>query len=309
MKTAISQLTTRPPFEGLFATDPRCSPKIAASMKAEGYDVTQPVYVWKDPAGVLLVVDGHTRLDAAKAAELTEIHVVVRRFTDEGAAFDFAVKNQRARRNITKQQIIEAVARAEIAKPNGSSPPVTKNPKGGRPRDHVRQAAVAKAVELGASPTTADRAVAKVKAEEAAANGEPPKPKKVRAKPKLTPERAEDLKANAALVRDAGERVGLAAAGKPVENVSGDIVNHGPLKSNGQTRVGPPLGSLIDDFTGTVSEQIKPIHERGRYGLERVTDSEEQLERWIGRLTHDRDELSWLIRELRKALSYQRSQR
>lgn len=118
-KKKISELTVRAPFKDLFPTDPEVVDAITEGMKEEGYDTERPVFTWRDGHD-LVVIDGHTRLEAARRAKIKEVPVVVRRVKDEDAALALAITEQRDRRNMTKVEIVEAIAEAMLRR-NGDS--------------------------------------------------------------------------------------------------------------------------------------------------------------------------------------------
>ena len=103
------------PFKDLFPLDADVVDALVASMRARGYDADRPVVAWRPDgkAGPLVLVEGHMRVAAAIKARIDAIPVTVRAFRDEDAAFIFAVAEQRDRRNLTKLEIAEAIARAE----------------------------------------------------------------------------------------------------------------------------------------------------------------------------------------------------
>jgi hypothetical protein len=61
----IDQIKTREPFSELFPVEDRIIEALRRDMEIRGYDKSQPIVIW-DQEGV--VVDGHTRLKAAKLA-------------------------------------------------------------------------------------------------------------------------------------------------------------------------------------------------------------------------------------------------
>src|SRR5262245_61502578 len=113
VKLEIAKLTIREPFKSLFPVEPEVVKALTSDMRANGFDGAQAIFVWKTPSGELVLVDGHMRVLAAKAARLKDVDATVRRFVDEDDAFAFAVKTQRDRRNLTKTQIAEAIVRGE----------------------------------------------------------------------------------------------------------------------------------------------------------------------------------------------------
>lgn len=173
MKIATSRLTLREPFKSLFPVEPDVVKELTADMKVNGFDAAQSIFAWKAPDGQLVVVDGHMRLQSAKAARLGEVHVTVRKFADEDEAFAFAIKLQRVRRNLSKLEIAEAITRAEAVKQPMIVQPIARSlgsPKGvksgarGSTKDPVTSAVVEKAAKLGISERTAKQALANVRA-------------------------------------------------------------------------------------------------------------------------------------------------
>ena len=109
----ISQIKTRAPFNELFPIDSSVLSAIKARIDAHGYDESQPIVIW-DEEGV--VVDGHSRLQAAMDLGLEEVPVHTKTFRDEDAALEYAIHNQRHRRNLTEAELlrcIEAVDRRQ----------------------------------------------------------------------------------------------------------------------------------------------------------------------------------------------------
>jgi ParB-like chromosome segregation protein Spo0J len=183
MKIEIGRLTVREPFKSLFPVEPDVVKALTADMKANGFDAAQSVFAWKAPDGELVLVDGHMRLQAAKAARLGEVHATVRRFANEDEAFDFAITMQRDRRNLPKLAIAEAIARAELARAHNdiATPARSVGPRDARGRvrgstkDPVRTAVVEKAATKGVGTRTADQALANVRAENGNASTSKPR--------------------------------------------------------------------------------------------------------------------------------------
>ncbi len=114
--TKVSDLKTEEPFSTLFPIREKTVEAIAEDMRAHGYDRAKPVTVW---AGRGVVIDGHTRLAAAKRAGLTEIPVVFRKFDGEDEALEYAIHEQRNRRNLTDADIIRFVAALDKRRSRG----------------------------------------------------------------------------------------------------------------------------------------------------------------------------------------------
>jgi ParB-like chromosome segregation protein Spo0J len=182
MRVEVARLTVREPFKSLFPVEPDVVEALTADMKANGFDAAQSIFVWKAPDGELVMVDGHMRLLAAKAARLKEVHATIRRFADEDEAFAFAIKVQRVRRNLTKLQIAEAITRAETARASTVQPIARSRIREGSgsrslrgsTSDPITSAVIEKAAKKGISKRTAQQALANVRAE----NGTVPKPRR-----------------------------------------------------------------------------------------------------------------------------------
>lgn len=105
---AIGGVTTRPPFATLFDIDETTRDAIADDMRANGFDASTPIQVWPEN-GRLTVIDGHTRLSAAFAVGLDEVVVYDHHFDSELSALEFAIHQQRDRRNMTPLEMVNAV--------------------------------------------------------------------------------------------------------------------------------------------------------------------------------------------------------
>jgi ParB-like chromosome segregation protein Spo0J len=68
----IADLKVRAPFSTLFPMDERVLDAVVARIRQRGFDSSKPIDIW---AGEDVVIDGHTRLEAAQIAELDEVPV------------------------------------------------------------------------------------------------------------------------------------------------------------------------------------------------------------------------------------------
>jgi ParB-like chromosome segregation protein Spo0J len=112
---------------------------IVKSMRESGYDKSQPLVLWK---GEGVVVDGHTRLQAALEAGIAEIPVVEKEFASLEDAKLYASRRQAERRNLTPAEILAA---AEALQHKES-------------RDGTGRATEILAKNLGVSPSTVKHA-------------------------------------------------------------------------------------------------------------------------------------------------------
>ncbi len=112
----IADIKTRAPFEDLFPIKEEVVQAIRKHIENNGYDESSPIVIWKEGE---VVVDGHMRLRAARKANLEEIPVIKHSFKDEDEALDYALHNQRNRRNLTDAEIMRVVERLDERKNRG----------------------------------------------------------------------------------------------------------------------------------------------------------------------------------------------
>jgi ParB-like chromosome segregation protein Spo0J len=235
VKLPIKQLETRAPFKDLFPIDAVVLAALVKSIKNEGFDPERAIFAWK-VNGTPVVVEGHMRLEAARKARLSEVPVVVRKFADEDEAFQFAIASQRDRRNLSKEEIATAIARAELARPI-AEPAI--GPRGGKPKDPATDAVIAKAAKAGVGERTARQGLANARAErKAPANAKP--------QPAPTMTELKDLqKAALAAARAAGSALTKAGRSDSVEDLT--AAGHAALSaSSTYSRFLKRLGKYID---------------------------------------------------------------
>jgi ParB family chromosome partitioning protein len=98
----VSEIEEDPEISDMFQVHDDVFQAIQTSMMEKGFDTAQPLVLWK---GKRIVVDGRTRLRAAKAAELLEVPVVEREFETLDEAKLYCFKRQAERRNLTQAEI------------------------------------------------------------------------------------------------------------------------------------------------------------------------------------------------------------
>ncbi|WP_422932203.1 hypothetical protein [Singulisphaera sp. PoT] len=109
-------LRVEPPFSTLFPITPAIKASIVGSMREHGYDPSKPVNVWK---GHNLLIDGHTRREAAIECEAATIPVCYHEFADEDAALAYAIANQRDRRNLTDVDLLRLIEAVDSREKRG----------------------------------------------------------------------------------------------------------------------------------------------------------------------------------------------
>jgi ParB family chromosome partitioning protein len=102
-KVGIESVKTAEPFISLLPIRDEVLAAITDNMRIKGYDQSQPLIIWKE-RGVL--VDGHTRLTAAKAVGIETVPVVNASFSGEGEAISYMLQIQFSRRNIKDGELV-----------------------------------------------------------------------------------------------------------------------------------------------------------------------------------------------------------
>jgi ParB-like chromosome segregation protein Spo0J len=116
----IEEIKTHPLFEGLFTINDELLAKIEQNMRDDNYDESQPIILatWEgqdDP----VCIDGHTRLKAATNAGIEKVSVYSYDFETEEDAFEYAVRLQSNRRNLTDGDLIQCIERLHERRPRG----------------------------------------------------------------------------------------------------------------------------------------------------------------------------------------------
>jgi len=104
----VDNIKTASPFRDLFPIQERVLDEIYWDIQKTGYDKSKPIVLWESHDSV--VIDGHTRLRAARKAGLGQIPVVLKAFPDEENALQYAIRSQRNRRNLTAHEILTCIA-------------------------------------------------------------------------------------------------------------------------------------------------------------------------------------------------------
>ena len=102
----ISEVKTSAPFNELFDIKEEVVEAIAENMQGYGFDAARPIVLWADKK---IVIDGHTRLEAARRAGIVQIYCREFPFRDEDTALAYAIHNQRNRRNITEAELLRCI--------------------------------------------------------------------------------------------------------------------------------------------------------------------------------------------------------
>ena len=143
---APGSLVVAPELEALFPTN-EVAPLLSERIAVDGFDPHRPIDAWKDGAGRgrHVVLEGHTRLQAAKDAGVDRIPVVLRSFSSAEEALLWAADQQAHRRNLGREAMAVSIIRALA-----------------RRRAHRAHSAQEMADRYGVSKPTIDRARALV---------------------------------------------------------------------------------------------------------------------------------------------------
>jgi protein gp37/ParB-like chromosome segregation protein Spo0J len=153
-------LKIREPFSKIFRINPETLEEITKSMQAAGkFDSAFPIVTWRG-----VVIDGHTRLEAAKRAGLDDVAVLEREFESDHDALTFSFKTQKLRRNTSQAEILVAVEFCDKLKPQGGDHTSTNGKVTAKTSaDVFARSSAATAASLGISQSTVERARAVMK--------------------------------------------------------------------------------------------------------------------------------------------------
>jgi ParB family chromosome partitioning protein len=74
-------------------------------MKNNGYDSAFPIILWGN-----VLIDGYTRVTAAEDMKFEAVPFEMKQFKDEHEALEYAMHNQRDRRNITEAELLQCIS-------------------------------------------------------------------------------------------------------------------------------------------------------------------------------------------------------
>ncbi|MCP3942628.1 MAG: ParB N-terminal domain-containing protein [Desulfobacteraceae bacterium] len=144
----ISELNVQDPFSSIFPIGNETLESIQQNMETNGFDEVFPIIVWE---GKNIVVDGHTRFNAAKAVGLKEVPVQFKTFESEDDAILYSFHIQRNRRNISDEDILNCLALLDTI--HGSTPM-----DGNKEKLNKKETNEMRANQLGISPHKVDKA-------------------------------------------------------------------------------------------------------------------------------------------------------
>jgi hypothetical protein len=122
---SVDAIQTAEPFVSLFPVREAVLADIVVNLKANGFDPSQPLHVWKEKS---VLIDGHTRLRAAREAGWHQVPVYEHSFATEDEALNYAINCQRHRRNLTDAELFTCIQ--ELDKRQGHGGKRVKSPPG-----------------------------------------------------------------------------------------------------------------------------------------------------------------------------------
>lgn len=121
MENAILMRTqdikTAAPFRDLFIIKSADLNRLISRMEKVGFDSAHPITVWAGHEA--LVIDGHTRLQAALTLGLQDVPVIEKNFATAEEALDYALAQQLVRRNLTQGEMFKYVHAVDKLKKTG----------------------------------------------------------------------------------------------------------------------------------------------------------------------------------------------
>ena len=103
----IDELKMAQPFCEVFEIRETDLRQVMDAIRKNGFDTLYPIVVWEGHDNV--VVDGHTRLIAARQLGYATVPVVSRSFGDEEAALQHTITAQRVRRSLSQAELMKCV--------------------------------------------------------------------------------------------------------------------------------------------------------------------------------------------------------
>ena len=113
------EIRTASPFQDLFPIRETTLNEIVEDMKKNGYDYAHPITIWAGHKAT--VVDGHTRLKAALQIGLSKVPIMLKHFSDEEEALEYAIHCQSDRRNLTGAELLNCISLIDSKHSRGGS--------------------------------------------------------------------------------------------------------------------------------------------------------------------------------------------
>lgn len=146
----LSDIEVAEPFTSLFPIGADPLDSITIDIETNGFDEAFPIIVWEEKN---LIVDGHTRFNAAIQLELAEVPVLFKSFENEDDAVLYAFHLQRNRRNLADEDILRCLHLLDNLKKTDTEKEIEEKPKVTK-----TESAELRAKELGTSKSKIEKA-------------------------------------------------------------------------------------------------------------------------------------------------------
>ena len=118
----FSEFKIEAPFNKLWPVDSSTVDKIAKNMRETGFDSSESVVVWEREDGEKILIDGHTRVQAAEKAGLEGVQATTKNFASEDDALEYAIHRQKDRRNLNDAALLMCTREIHKRKKSGGQP-------------------------------------------------------------------------------------------------------------------------------------------------------------------------------------------
>jgi len=113
----LKEIKSQKPFNAIFSKDEKVITAIKENMELYGFDEAFPIILWNN-----IIIDGHQRYEAAQRSNLSEVATISYNFDSEQAAIEYAIHNQRDRRNLTDIELLRCIEILDKKKEKGAKP-------------------------------------------------------------------------------------------------------------------------------------------------------------------------------------------
>jgi len=130
----LDLLTKAEPFASLFSIKTEVFEAIKADMAVNGFDPSKPVNVWRKADGTRVLIDGYTRVRAAKELGLLRVTAYEKTFATEAEALAYAIHTQKDRRNLSDAELLRLIELVDRPQEGFRAPLASIGANDGQPR-------------------------------------------------------------------------------------------------------------------------------------------------------------------------------
>lgn len=116
----IKDIVLIPEFKMLLQMDDSVVESMTESMKTEGFKPGHEIHIW-NRNGEYVLIDGHTRLKVWSSLGNTSIPCIIHHFENLEEARTFALAEQKNRRNMSQEALLQAIAAYDFTKGKGNA--------------------------------------------------------------------------------------------------------------------------------------------------------------------------------------------